>query len=290
MTPKEHKIIFFHVGFPKTASTFLQLNVFPYFKGIEFVKKHDFKRRDEIIKHTTKDRILLSLELDLDRKGGIRNMKDVAGKYPNTFPIVVLRRHASWLRSKYKYYIRKHGYRTFEEYFHPEDSNSILSNENLRYFPKIKLLEQHFNTKPLVLFQEELKHKPFAFINIIAEYTGATYSKEDINVKTIKKAYSDKQLKLVRKFNRAYKFDKSKVKSKGIRFLYQKFSAFLLHSVAYIGALIPEKIIDKRDLIPSESLIMVNNAYKEDWEKCIQYAKESRKLYLPQDQNLEKVR
>ena len=281
MSQQTDKKVFFHVGLPKTASTFLQLNVFPFFNGVEFVKKHDFKRKDRIIENSSSERILLSTELDLDRPGGIGKVEDVSGKYPNTYPIVVLRKHGSWLRSKYKYYLRKHGDKTFEEYFNPQNDKGLLTRKNLEYYPKIKLLEEYFEKRPLVLFQEELKHAPYKFIDIIAEYVGADYSKPDIKIKTVKKAYSDKQLKRVRRFNKFYKFDKSKAKSKAGRFVYKKLSAFFLHSVAYVGSLLPGSALKNEYLVPEESIRKVNEALKDDWKKCIEYAKEDRSLYLP---------
>jgi hypothetical protein len=281
MTSTKDKIVFFHVGLPKTASTFLQLNVFPKFQGIGFIKKHDFKRKDSLIEHSSHDRILLSIELDLDGKGGKEKVNDVAEKYNNVFPIIVLRKHGSWLSSKYKYYLRKHGYRKFEDFYHPEGENGVLSDQNLQFYPKIEMLSQKFKNRPLVLFQEELKNKPFKIIDLLAEYTGASYSKNDIRIKTVKKAYSAKQLKLVRRFNKFYNFNKSGIKTKTMRFAYKKVSGLFLHTVAYLGALVPERAFKNETLIPKERVKEVNDAFQHDWQKCIDYAAETRKIYLP---------
>lgn len=281
MTDLSDKKVFFHVGLPKTASTFLQVKVFPKFEGIKYIKKHDFKKKDQIIKNSGFNRILLSVELDLDIDAGKNKAKDVAANYPNSFAIVVLRKHGSWLKSKYKYYLRKHGTRTFQEYYHPNRQETILSDKNLRFYPKIKFLEETFQKPPLVLFQEELKNEPYKVIDLIASYIGANYSRKDIKIKTVKKAYSEKQLKLVRKFNRLYKFDKTGIHSKAGKFMYKKFSAFLLHSVAYLGVLYPGKLVDKQALIPSETIKKVNNAFSEDWQMCMEYSMKQRKeIYL----------
>ncbi|MFO8236039.1 MAG: hypothetical protein R6U04_11620 [Bacteroidales bacterium] len=281
MTKNSDKIVFFHVGLPKTASTFLQVKVFPNFSGIEYIKKHDFKRKDKIIEKSDFERILLSIELDLDVKEGRRKAWDVASKYPNSYPIIVLRKHGSWLSSKYKYYLRKHGTKRFQEYYQPDEEQSVLKNKHLRFFPKIQFLEDTFNSTPLVLFQEELQNEPFKVIDLIADYTGATYSRKEIKVKTVKKAYSAKQLKVVRKFNKKYKFDKSGRKSGFAKFIYKKFSAFLLHLVAYLSVLYPKHLDEKETLIPRKMIEKVNYAFSEDWEKCLEYSKKQReKLYL----------
>ncbi|MFP4046366.1 MAG: hypothetical protein ACLFT4_01245 [Bacteroidales bacterium] len=281
MDKNKEKIVFFHVGLPKTASTFLQIKVFPKFKGIEYIKKHDFKKRDRIIANSSYNRILLSIELDLDVEEGRRKARSVAENYPNSYPIVVLRKHGSWLKSKYKYFLRKHGTKDFQEYYHPEKTETVLKDKNLLFFQKIKYLEETFPNPPLVLFQEELKNEPLKVIDLLASYVGASYSHSAIKVKTVKKAYSEKQLKLVRKFNRIYRFDKSGIKSGFGKFAYKKWSAFLLHSVAYIGALLPEKQSETNQLIPSETIQKVNEAFAGDWDKCLEYSKKQReKLFL----------
>ena len=277
MNNASDKTIFFHVGMPKTASTFLQRNVFPKFDGIHFVKKHDFKHRDRIIPHSSHDRILLSIELNLDSKGGISKVKDVAEKYPNTHPIIVLRKHGPWLRSKYKYYLRKHGDRHFEDYFNLKDSGYLDTN-NLLFFPKIRFLEEQFGKRPLVLFMEELKENPYGVIDLLANHMGATYAPEQIQIETVKKSYSAKQLRVVREFNRAYRYDHSHIQNKTRKFAYKKFGGMLLHSVAYLSLLIPNSLMKSQQLIPPEKIREVEEAYENDWQQCIEYARQERKL------------
>ena len=281
MTHKNsERTVFFHVGLPKTASTFLQRNVFPHFKNIHFIKKHDFKHRDKIISESDSETILLSIEINPDNEKGEEKIKDVAKKYPNTYPIIVLRRHGSWLRSKYKYYLRKHGTKDFTGYFDPDENKGVLTHENLRFYPKIKLLETYYQHPPLVLFQEELKNAPFKVIDLLANYTGATYNKKDISIKTVKKSYSEKQLKLVRRFNKFYRFDNSGIKSKTADFAYKKISALLLHSVAFFGYFFSGKKLKNESFIPKDIIKQVNEMYKEDWNNCVEYAKSSREVYL----------
>ncbi len=45
---------FVHAGLPKTGSTFLQRYVFPRFKGIHFIKKSNYSKRNAI-KNPNKD-------------------------------------------------------------------------------------------------------------------------------------------------------------------------------------------------------------------------------------------
>ncbi len=60
--------IFFHVGMPRAASTFLQYKVFPIMEGIKYIKKHNFKRHEKIISNSKFDKVLLSSEMDIGKK------------------------------------------------------------------------------------------------------------------------------------------------------------------------------------------------------------------------------
>ncbi|MCF8335614.1 MAG: hypothetical protein K9H65_03330 [Bacteroidales bacterium] len=277
MTTAKDKNIFFHVGLPKTASTFLQRNVFPKFNDIRFIKKHDFKHRDRIIEQSNHDKILMSIEINPDVQDGMEKLQDVSHKYPHTHTVIILRRHGSWLKSKYKYYLRKHGTRKFDRYF-DLNATGILEPNNLKFYPKIKLLEDLFEPDPLVLFQEELKQNPLATIEVLADYMGVTFDKNDLRIQTVKRSYTPKQLKKVRRFNRWYQYDHSHITSKTKKFIYKKFSGLLLHSVAFMGAIIPDKSKDEETLITQQKIEAVNKAYREDWEKCLEYARQQRKL------------
>ena len=277
MTKARGKAIFFHLGLPKTASTFLQRNVFPKFNDIQFIKKHDFIHRDRIIEKTGHRKILMSIELNPDAQGGLEKLKDVSQKYPHTHPIIVLRRHGSWLKSKYKYYLRKHGTRNFDRYFDLKDKG-ILETRNLMFYPKISLLEELFEPKPLVLFMEEIRENPYAVIDLLADYMGVTYDKDAIQIQTVKKSYSQEQLIKVRRFNRWYQYNHSNIQSKTRKFIYKKFSGLLLHSIAFFAPIFLKKEHEKETLIPGHKIEEVNEAFREDWEKCLDYARKQRKL------------
>lgn len=274
-TPKR---VFFHVGMPKTASTFLQRNVFPHFRDVHFIKKHDFKHHKRFILQTTKDKVLLSTELDLHRERSVRKIRDIASAYPGTQPVIVLRRHSSWLKSKYKYYLRKHGTYSFWEYFGPHEEG-IINHKALRYYDKLKLLESTYEKRPLVFFQEELKADARAFIAQLAEMLGTAYDDRAISIKTVKGSYSEHQLKHVRRFNRRYKFRKPDGMPKIKKFAYRKFSALLLHTVAFLGKFLPDPMHGD-PLIPQASLKAVDEQFRYDWLQCLEYAAQDRTLLI----------
>lgn len=278
---REERLVFFHVGLPKTASTFLQRNVFPHLGNIFYVKKHDFKQHRKKVAATTEKRILLSVEFNPHPgdKDGERKLRDVKKAYAHVFPIIVLRKHSSWIKSRYKYHIRKHGTYSLQEFVDPNTRLGGQMRRFLEYYTKIELLEKTFGHAPLVLFQEELKKQPAKAIQAIADYTGASFNEEDIRISVVKKAYDEKPLKWVLRFNRVYPFFPKKIRPKFLRKAYKKFSQFFIHTVALFGRHLPDPQPEK-PLLKKDILNMIDKEYQADWQRCVEYARKQREVYL----------
>ncbi|MCF8337825.1 MAG: hypothetical protein K9I74_07545 [Bacteroidales bacterium] len=276
---KNSRVAYFHVGLPKTASTFLQRRVFPYFQDIKYVKKHDFKRHEKVIDPSNDRHVLLSVEFTPHpgNKSAEQKIGKVRKNFTTVYPIIVLRKHSSWLRSKYKYYIRKHGKFTFKQFIDPQTAIGREIRMNLDFYTKIKHLERTFGHRPLVLFQEELKQAPLDTVGIIAEYVNVAYDEKRIQPSTIKKSYSEHQLKWVRKFNRFYAYHPQKIKIPFLKWLYKKISQFFLHTVAYTAHILPDAEPNS-SFIPYHELQQIEEEYHDDWNKCLAYARETRQL------------
>lgn len=277
----KNRVAYFHVGLPKTASTFLQRRVFPHFKNIHYIKKHDFKRHEDLVRKSPYQSILLSIELipHPGNESAQEKIDRVNKNFDNVYPILILRHHSSWLRSRYKYYIRKHGREEFPDYIDAKTPQGREILQILHFYPKIKHLEKSFGQRPLVLFQEELKKAPIDTIKVIAEHTGASFNEKDIKLSTVKKSYSEHQLKWVRKFNRTYTYRPKAIKSRFGRKLYKKTIQFFLHAIAYTGNILPDPE-HGTDLIPDQQLKKIDEEYQNDWQKCVDYARETRQLHF----------
>jgi hypothetical protein len=268
--------ITFHVGLPRTASTFLQRNVFPAFKGIEYVKKGDFKKHDRFIAEADKP-VLLTTEMDIGKgKPNAAGLYTIAKKYPDTRIILVLRRHDKWIASKYKYHIRKNGTMDFHSFFNLTPGNGFFRCEHLLYKNIIDRIESLFTERPLVIFQEELKNAPEEVIRLMASYCDADVDLSNVKMNTVNYSFSEKQLKLLLKFNRRFSFDE---KQHG-KFR-KKIRAAMIHTLAFFGQFLPGKKQEKTRIVPSEQLKQIRDAYADDWKACLEYASKDRTLYLP---------
>lgn len=271
----ENKKIIFHVGLPRTASTFLQCRVFPAFKGITYVKKRDFKKHDRFIAEADKP-VLLTTEMDIGKgKPNSRGLYTIAEKYPDTRIILVLRRHDKWIASKYKYHIRKNGTMDFHAFFNVEPNNGFFRREHLRYTNIIDTIESLFTSRPLVIFQEELKNAPEEIIRLMASYCDADVNVSDVKMNVVNYSFSEKQLHLLLRFNRRFSFDKNKHGK-----LRKKIRAAMIHTLAFFGQFLPVKKQENTPVVPSEQLKHIMEAFSDDWEACVEYASQDRKLYI----------
>ena len=275
---KNHPQIFFHVGLPKTASTFLQRNIFPKLEGIEFVKKHAFKHYHKKVRKSRAEKILFSTELNIGKPRTDEKIQHFARSFPDATPIIVLRRHDQWIRSKYKQHIRKHGRLHFHQFFNLHDTGKVKVSE-LCYMDKIRFLNEQFNNPAIVLFQEELLNDPWQLIDRLARLMGTTYSRKAIDTRRVKPSYSTRQLLVMRAFNERIRFkDPPEDQHKIVRHTRKKFHAFLLHSVAYLSYLWPKKWMKHSgELIPAGKLEAIRQYYETDWQQSIGYAHSQRR-------------
>ena len=127
------------------------------------------------------------------------------------------------------------------------------------------------------MFQEELKKAPLDVVRIISDFTDAYYSEQDIRPSTVKKSYTEDQLKWVRKFNRSYPFNPHSIGSRPLRQGYKKISQLFLHTTAVAGNILPDPE-PQEPLIPKSELQKIARQYSSDWEQCKAYARETREL------------
>lgn len=262
--------IFLHVGLGKAASTYLQYKVFPELKGIYYIQRTRYRKAPQIIKNTGKKKYLASREFD---RQFAKEVKKFSSIYPNTKAILVLRRHDSWIASQYRRYVKNGGHHPFEVFFDPEKNNGLWKKEELLFFPKIKLLEEEFNEKPLVLFHEDLKNDPHRFIGQIVRFTGTHYDPGKISLTSSHSSYNDKQLKVMRRVGK-YLFRKKRKEfdTPLLHWLQVRSRLLLCYAILYPAWLLPPNVTGNETLIPSHQLEKIRQEFSGDWKACKSYA------------------
>ena len=103
MNHASEKQIFFHVGTGKTGTTFLQYRVFPKLRNIYYIQRTRYKNVKNIIAESDAQKILISREFDQQLEKEIRWFTHT---YPDTTPIIVFRRHDSYIASQYRRFVK----------------------------------------------------------------------------------------------------------------------------------------------------------------------------------------
>ncbi|MCF8335612.1 MAG: hypothetical protein K9H65_03320 [Bacteroidales bacterium] len=263
--------LFCHVGLGKTASTFLQYKFFPRLKGIHYIQRTRYNRFDKVVSRKKHAKYLVSREFDRQFE---REVKKIAEKYPRAHIIIVIRRNDSWMASQYRRYVKNGGLQPFENFVDIENDQGLWKKKDIYFYNKLRMIKDLFETWPLVLFHDELKQDAYGFFDKLAWYMGVDYNRNRIDVDPSHKSYSDKQLKILRRFNRRW-FGKDFEGSGNKVRHYIRFRLRWLfnHLILYIAAFLPERYAGTEPLIPAGHLGKIREHYANDWKRCREFAK-----------------
>ena len=262
------KEIYFHVGLGKTGTTFLQYRVFPKLRSVYYIQRTRYKQAKKILRHASHEKILLSREFDQQME---REVSSFAADYPETTPIIVLRRQDSYIASQYRRYV-KNGYRgTFAEFFDLENDQGRFKKAHLRYSDTLSMLKKYFSKQPIVLIYDQLREKPRAFVRKLAEELSVVIDLEQVDFSKKHASYDEKQLKAMQYAGRFINLRKRQVtNNKVLHFFWRLGLGAVRYSVLYVGQVLPTRWYSDDPLIDPEELVKVREAYAQDWEKCLE--------------------
>jgi len=268
----ERKEIFFHVGLAKTGTTFLQYRVFPKFEGIRYIQRTKYKRAIKLIRKGSAPRIFLSNEFDLQFE---QEMKKMGAAFPQITPIIVFRRQDGYIASQYRRFL-KNGYRgSFRTFFDLEEDQGFFKKKDLEFMRHIRILEENFEPRPIVLFYEDMRDDPEKFILRLASLMQVKIDMERVNPRRKHSSYSEKQLRAVIAVGKYVNLKKkTSCKNTLIRFFCRLPQNLVRYPTLWIGGLLPGSLYSKEPLIPPGELEKIREYYKEDGEACRRYAEE----------------
>lgn len=168
-----NKNIIIHLGLHKTATTFLQKEIFPKLEGVKFFD----------LSNTEKNVSVLTIELDKNKINLISNeelsgrpykmsakqrdilLKNLKKVYPNAKIIIGLREKDEWIESLYKQYIKMKPTGT-RSYFMEHFDKAYLDHESY-----VDLIKSLFDDV-YIYHYEKLKSKPNEFVDGICKFIG----------------------------------------------------------------------------------------------------------------------
>ncbi len=263
------KEIYFHVGTGKTGTTFLQYRVFPKFKGIFYIQRTKYKKAIKIISRTDQAKYLVSREFDQQMESEVRKFSKL---FPDTTPIIVFRKHDSYIASQYRRFVKNGFVGTFTDFFDLENDKGLFRKHHLDYCGQIQLLEKYFNRKPVVLIYEDLMKDPVSFITKLAGRLDVTIEMKNVNLNRKHRSYSQKQLLAMKSLGRYINMRKRDTGNGKMPFLRRIGLEAIRYCYLFISKFFPPSWFASGPLIPSEQLEQISRYYEDDWKQCLVYS------------------
>lgn len=239
--------VYFHVGLSKTGTTFLQYRVFPKLQGLRYIQRTRYPQAPAIIRREGAPRYLVSREFDQQFEQEVRWF---AQQVPQARPIVVFRRHDSYMASQYRRFVKNGFAGPLSAFIDLDGDRGYFKRQDLDYRRYLRILETHFYQPPLVFRYEDLKEQPEAFYQVLAAGINARLSLATVNRSRKHTSYSERQLLFIRRVNQRLNLRKRKMSSWGpAHFGLKLLREGLRYSLLRLGRVWPapegEKLLDK---------------------------------------------
>ncbi|MDZ7847707.1 MAG: hypothetical protein U5L96_13600 [Owenweeksia sp.] len=223
-----------------------------------------------IIRKGRYSRYLVSREFDQQLE---RESRKFAAEFPHARPIIVFRRHDSYIGSQYRRFV-KNGFRgRFTDFFDVENDARYFKKQDLNFRSQVTLLENLFYHKPLVFFYEDLKAKPLEFIQKITDQLNVAVNISELNLETKHSSYSLKQLRGMQAFGKVMDLRKRRIYNNSLlHFLWRMYLGGIRYSVLFVSRLLPSSFYTDSPLIKPEELEAIRQYYQNDWQACLEYA------------------
>jgi len=251
---------FFHVGYARAASTFLQKSIFPALTNLQYIPRNRFRVREKEKKRFNADKILMSREA---------------------------RRQDTLAASNYRLHAKKGHTVRFEQYLDLENDNGFWKLEEFEYMRLIRYVKESTGHKPIVLIFEDYIENPDGYLDTLCAALECSIDKNAIRSKVVHKSYSDKQLRLRRQFADYFELrsqESNKLKNKTpqgdsvVNFI--RYRALLWSSAIFmrLANFAPDSWLSDEPLIDDARLEQVKDYYADDWQACRDYVDEQNRI------------
>jgi hypothetical protein len=270
---------YFHIGYARAASTFLQKSIFPALTGLQYIPRNRFRVRESEKKRFRADKILMSRESGQHIYTRADDVKRVFGSRI----IISLRRHDTLVASNYRLHAKKGHTVRFRQFLDLENDQGTWKLEQFEYMRLIRYVEKSTGEKPIVLIFEDYLEDPEAYLATLCAALECGIDKTQLGNKVVHKSYTDKQLRLRRQFadfftggdpNKNIHKNKTPQGDSFINFF--KYKGLLWSSAIFmrLARFAPDSWLSDEPLIDQDRMEEIREYYKADWQACIDYVAE----------------
>jgi len=267
---------FFHIGYARAASTFLQKNVFPALTGLQYIPRNNFRVREREKRRFKSDKILMSREAGEYIFDRVEKVNEIFGSRI----IISLRRHDTLAASTYRLYAKNgHTFR-FTQFLDVTDNNGVRKVEDFTYMRLIKHVEEVTGDKPIVLIFEDYLSDPDFYIDTLCAALQCGIDKDKLSHRTVHKSYTDKQLRLRRQFSERFlspESDKARLDALQLDDYtpWKNFKVKVLVRVSGIfmrlARFAPDSWLNDEPLLVESHLDTIREHFAQDWQACYEY-------------------
>ncbi|MGK0374960.1 MAG: hypothetical protein ACJA2E_001432 [Arenicella sp.] len=270
---------FFHVGYARAASTFLQKTIFPALTGLQYIPRNNFRVRESEKRRFKADKILMS------REAG-EYIYDRCDKVQQVFDskiIISVRRHDVLAASTYRLYAKNgHTFR-HHEFLDVVNNNGVRKLEDFTYMRLVKYVEEQTGSKPLLLIFEDYISDPEFYIDSVCAYLQCGIDKAKLSHRAVHKSYSDKQLRLRRQFSDKYlSVEKNKAELDNTKLedytrwknLKQKVLVRVSGIFMRLARFAPDSWLDDEPLLIESHSKAIRDFFADDWAQCYEYVEQ----------------
>jgi len=263
--------VILHIGLRKTASTFLQHNVFPYIPEVLYKQDSDLLLSYNV--SSGKKILLISNEdipgwpyyLDGVHKSFFDQFKYsinlIKKIFKNPKIIVCFREPGSFIYSNYKQYLHEGGVMKWEDFFSLEDGKGLLNKEDYFFSKYVTYLFDNFNEEDICIYEfENFKNNNYETIIGLVRFIMPDHQNFEINLKNKRRSNPAVNYRFENTLIKLNEWNKYFIKKKGIRLQIRLFGKLINPRV--LCQYIFPKFLKK---IPERDLQSIHDYYREDW-------------------------
>lgn len=267
---------FFHVGYARAASTFLQKTIFPALTEIQYLPRNNFRVREREKQRFRSDKVLMSREAGEYIFDRVERVAQVFGSRI----IISLRRHDSLAASTYRLYAKNgHTFR-FDQFLDLENNNGVRKVEDFTYLRLFEHVLKITGEKPIVLIFEDYVADPDFYLDTLCAALECGIDKNKIASRAVHKSYTDKQLRLRRQFSEKFlspQEDKRRLDDSSLHD-YQTLKSIKERVLIRVSGLFmriarfaPDSWLNDEPLLIESHLEAIRDHFADDWQACYEY-------------------